>query len=148
MAELEIVARVQRNFGFLFRRFGYRVIAATAFKNDGNWLVVLESASCGRLLVMQDRGEIIVALGPLGPSTNATAVPWFDLPVVVEYLSQGEDRPESPPGDSDEQLASLAGTLDPYMEHICGLFTTTAFDGAKPDLDRIGSRREAEFWGR
>jgi hypothetical protein len=141
----DIIGRINAEFTYLFDVYDYRVIAHRLFANQSNWIVVLQSPSCGRLLLMQDRGEIIVALGPNGDSTHATAVPWFDLGVVVEYLSAGADQVDSVSGHPDHQLAQLAGTLLPYMEQVLDLFGKGHFELVRGQLDRIGSRREREL---
>jgi hypothetical protein len=146
MAEPAIVERVKTEFGYLFDYYDYRVIAHKVFDNSGNWIVVLQSPSAGRFLAMQDRDEIILAFGPDGPSTKATGVPWFDLAVVVEYLSQGKDMVDPVSGHPQHQLAQLAGILLPYMDQVRVLFGgSRAFERARPDLDRIGTRREQEL---
>jgi hypothetical protein len=145
MAENDIIDSVRRGFRFLFDDYGYRTIAAKRFENSGNWLVVLQSPACGRLLVLHDRGEIIVALGPLGPNTSATDVPWFDLGVVVEHLSAGKQKVFGSRGDPDEQMAWSADKLRPYMDSVCGLFEEPAFGEARPSMDSIGARREREL---
>ena len=144
MQETEVIRRVETRFAFLVNKYKYHAIACSLFANFDNWIVVLESVQGGRMLVMQDRGEIIVALGPHGPSSSATAVPWFDLGVVLEYLSHGKLMLGEIPGDPDQQMSWLAVEIHPYMDQICDLFgSANAFAEARADLDRIGARREA-----
>jgi hypothetical protein len=142
MNETEAIQKVQSHFGYLFDRFAYRVIACRLFANNENWIVVLESPSCGRFLVMQDRGEIIVALGPHGSPDSATNTRWFDLSVVVEYLSEGVHMVEDRPGDPERQMVHLAEVLYPYMEQVGPLFVGENFSAAAEEMDRIGRRRE------
>ena len=145
MLEAEIIEQVASPFGFLFEQYGYRAIACRLFANDGNWIVVLESPSCGRLLVLRDRGEIIVALSPHGSPEIATDGRWFDIAVVVEYLSRGQHMLEAQLDGQERELARLAGILQPYMEQVRELFALPDLGGAQDELDRIGQRREEEL---
>ncbi len=143
--DTDIIERVRPPFRYLFDRYQYKVIGAKRYANSGNWIVVLESPSCGRFLVFDDGGEIIVALGPAGSPDSATDTRWFDLAVIVEHLSAGKHMLESQPGDAEQQMTSLAGVLRPYMDQICPLFAPPNFAGAAVELDRIGKRREEEI---
>lgn len=143
MIHREIVEKVQNGFSYLFNEYGYQVAAYSLFDNSGNWLVILQSVCCGRMLVLQDRGEVIVALGPQAETTEG---PWFDLAVVLEYLSQGQQMLERSLGDPDRQISRLAGELRPYMRQVSTLFVGPAFESARADLDFIGERREEEIW--
>jgi hypothetical protein len=136
---------VRESFGFLFDEFEYEILNTTEFGSYGNWLVVLAAPASGRMLVLQDRGEIIVASAPPALGASATDGPWFDLAVVLEYLSSGEQRLSSMSGDPDTQLASWAAALLPHMAEISRLFGTELFETAQVDLDRIGDRRENEL---
>ena len=73
---------VRESFGFLFDEFEYEILNTTEFGSYGNWLVVLAAPASGRMLVLQDRGEIIVASAPPALGASATDGPWFDLGVV------------------------------------------------------------------
>lgn len=143
----DIIAQVAAPFHFLFDQYGYRTIAYRLFANDGNWIVVLESPSCGRLLVLRDRGEIILALGPHGSPVSATDGRWFDIAVVVEYLSRGRHMLEAQVDGQEIELARLAGILQPYMEQVRELFAAPDLGDAQEELDRIGQRREEELAG-
>jgi hypothetical protein len=143
MKEADAIQKVQSHFGYLFDRFAYRMIACRLFANTENWIVVLESPSCGRFLAMQDRGEVIVALGPHGSPDSATDTRWYDLSVVVEYLSEGVHMVEDRTGDPERQMAHLAAALYPYMEQLGPLFMGAEFTAAAEEMDRIGRRREA-----
>jgi hypothetical protein len=145
MQQSEVIAKIKPPFRYLFDRYQYRVIGCRLFANSSNWIVVLESPSCGRFLVFQDRGEIIVALGPHGSPESATDGRWFDLAVIVEHLSQGQHMLEPIAGDPDQQMERLADILRPYMPQICPLWTDVVFGAAESELDRIGTRREAEI---
>ncbi len=144
MTPSDIVEHVRAPFRFLFDDYGYAVIASRLYDNSDNWVVVLESTCCGRFLVLHDRGEIIVALGPVQTQTW-TDGPWFDLSVIAEYLSQGQDMLASTRGDLSRQLDTWAAALEPYMEQIRQLFSPATFGDAQADLDRIGERREEEL---
>ncbi len=141
----DIIEQVTAPFHFLLDEYGYRTIACRLFANDGNWIVVLESASCGRLLVLRDRGEIIVALGPHGSPVSATDGRLFDIAVVVEYLSRGRHMLEAQVDGQEIELARLAGILQPYMEQVRELFAAPDLGDAELELDRIGTRREEEL---
>jgi hypothetical protein len=145
MKEKDVIEKVRPPFRYLFDRYQYQVIGCRLFANTQNWIVVLESPSCGRFMAFQDRGEIIIALGPHGSGESATGTRWFDLAVIVEHLSHGEHMLASSGGAPEQQLAELADVLRPYMDQICPLFSTSGFEGAEDELDRIGTRREAEF---
>ncbi len=142
MAGIETVTGQCR---FLFEKYHYRVVGSTEFANSDNWLVVLASPASGRLLVLEDRGEVIVALAPPSTAPTATAGPWFDLAVVLEYLQCGDDRRARMPGDVNAQLAGWAAALKPCMPQVQELFGTAAFEDAHAELDRIGTRREDEL---
>ena len=147
MIESDVIRQVEDTFPFLAKEYGYRVIACRLFANDANWIVVLESKTCGRFLAMQDRGEIIIALGPDVIADSATAGRWFDLAVLVEYLSQGEHMLKAHLDDPTLQLDRMADVLQPYMGQICYLFGRTDFISAEEDLNRIAKRREMELNG-
>jgi hypothetical protein len=136
---------VREAFGFLFDEYEYEILNTTEFASYGNWLVVLAAPASGRMLVLQDRDEIIVASAPPTTGTSATDGPWFDLGVVLEYLSSGEQRLSRMPGDPGAQLAGWAAALRPRMTEISQLFGTDLFETARMDLDRIGDRRENEL---
>lgn len=144
MTQPDIVEQLRTPFRFLFDDYEYAVIASKRYANSENWVVVLESVCCGRFLVLHDSGEIIVALGPA--QTQAwTDGPWFDLSVIAEYLSQGQDLLATTRGDLGRQLAQWAAALQPYMDEIRQLFSPAVFADAQADLDRIGERREEEL---
>jgi hypothetical protein len=145
MREKDVIEKIRPPFGYLFDRYQYQVIGCRLFANTQNWIVVLESPSCGRFMAFEDRGEIIIALGPHGSSESATDSRWFDLAVIVEHLSQGKHMLGSSAGEPEQQLAELADVLRPYMDQICPLFSSSVFEGAEDELDRIGTRREAEI---
>lgn len=145
MREKDVIEKIRPPFRYLFDRYQYQVIGCRLFANTQNWIVVLESPSCGRFMAFQDRGEIIIALGPHGSRESATDSRWFDLAVIVEHLSQGKHMLGSSAGEPEQQLAELAYMLQPYMAQICPLFSSLGFEGAEDELDRIGSRREAEI---
>jgi hypothetical protein len=145
MREKDIVEKIRPPFRYLFDRYQYQVIGCRLFANTQNWIVVLESPSCGRFMAFHDRGEIIIALGPHGSRESATDSRWFDLAVIVEHLSQGKHMLRRSVGEPEQQLALLADVLQPYMDQICPLLSSVGFEGAQPELDRIGSRREAEI---
>lgn len=144
MTQSDLVEQLKTPFRFLFDNYGYAEIASKLYDNSENWVVVLESATCGRFLVLHDRGEIIVALGP-AQTQLWTDGPWFDLGVIAEYLSQGQDMLAATRGDLRGQLDTWAAALEPYMEEIRQLFSPAVFEDAQRDLDRIGERREEEL---
>ena len=123
MREKDVIEKVRPAFRYLFDRYQYQVIGCRLFANTQNWIVVLESPSCGRFMAFQDRGEIIIALGPHGSHESATDSRWFDLAVIVEHLSQGKHMLGSSAGEPEQQLAELADVLQPYMDQICPLFS-------------------------
>ncbi len=138
---------VYDNFRYLFERYQFATIGLREYDNSGNWTVVLESPSCGRILVMRDNDDVFVALGPQGAPLKATENEWFDLAVVVEHLSGGVHLMPELTEETDEQLLILSASLLPYMDRACGLFATPMYEEARPALNAIGARREAELRG-
>ena len=145
MLKAGITEKIENKFTYLFDDYEYRFIAGSSFESFGNWMAVLWSPSYGRLLFFQDRGEIVVALGPHSTPPGGMSGTWYDMAVVAEYLSEGEDMLTGLLGEPDRQLDWFAGVLRPYMARIGELFGGPAFEAAREDLDRIGARREAEL---
>jgi len=145
MASRRIADDIRKYFPFLFNVHGFTVTSETHFESFGNWVVVLESKEC-RLRFFQDRGEVTIAVGPLWPPSGWQSGPWFDLSVVIRYITQGKDQWEYEGDSTDEQLKRLAAKLRPYCSQICRLFQKEVFQEKQQELQEVQAQLEEEFW--
>lgn len=143
-----ILNKIKTIFHYLFDDYGFAVIAETYFESFGNWAVVLQSGDCCRIRIFQDRGEIFIALGPLWSPPSWNAGPWFDLTVIVAFLTQGKDILEYELGKPDWQLERLADRLRPYMEQICELFRENVFEQKREALELLQEQMNEQIWAR
>jgi hypothetical protein len=142
----EIADEIRRRFQYLFDEHSFVLGSERHFESFGNWAVVLQSDTCGRIRIMQDRGEVFLALGPQWSPLSWDAGPWYSLDVVVQYLSGGLDRFESTLGRTDEQLGRLAERLRPYIDAACKLFQGDTFEASTGELDALRQKIEDETW--
>lgn len=140
--------RIRNWFWWLFDDYGFTLVLEQLFESFGNWVVVLQSDVCGRIRIMQDRGEISLACGPQWSPVSWNAGPWYDLDVVIRHLSEGNDWFDSAPGDSEQQIAAIAGVLRQNMEATCKLFQEDMFWRKKSELDALQQIIQDEIWER
>lgn len=146
MVHLNVIKRdIHRCFRYLFDAYGFTVTEEIQFESFGNWVVVLESTDC-RIRLFQDRGELSLAVGPKWFPPGWQSGPWFDLPVVIEYLTGGKSRWEYRGGTTREQLEYLGDTLRVHWEEIRRLFQGPNFQQKQHELRMVAQQRENRFW--
>jgi hypothetical protein len=144
--QTEIANEIRRAFRYLFEEHGFSFESERHFDSFANWAVVLQSPKCGRIRIMQDRGEVFLALGPQWPSLTWDAGPWYGLEVVVKYLSGGRDRFESGLGPVSDQLGRLADRFRPYVDASCNLFQEDTYEVKRSELEEVRQHVEDEVW--
>lgn len=145
MTHPTIVEQIKKYFRYLFDESGFTVVSETYFDSFGNWVVVLASDDC-RLRFFQDRGEVSIAVSPLWSPPGWQAGPWFDLPIVTAYLTQGQYTWEYAPGSTEQQLERLAGILRPYCDQICAMFRKEVFPEKEEELRGLETQRSKRLW--
>lgn len=140
-----VMEQIKKYFGYLFDDYGFDVISETCFESFGNWVVVLRSNDC-RLRIVQDRGEVSIAAGPLWSPLGWQAGPWFDLRVITAFLTQGKVMPEYIPGKTDQQLERLSNLLRSYCDQICELFQERVFQQKRAELELYRDQLDEQFW--
>ncbi|MGC8788278.1 MAG: hypothetical protein ACP5Q1_12710 [Anaerolineae bacterium] len=146
--ESEIFDEIRQLFHYLFDEYGFALAIEQRFESFGNWVVVLRSDKCGRIRIMQDRGEVFLALGPQWSPVSWDVGPWYSLDVVVRYLSDGHDRFESTLGQTEQQIERLAEQLRRYVSPACELFQKDMFEEKRGELDALRQKVEDEVWER
>jgi hypothetical protein len=144
--ESEIANEIRRRFDYLFSEHGFAFGIERHFDSYGNWAVVLQSGECGRIRIMQDRGEVLLALGPQWSPLDWDSGPWYGLDVVARYLSGGRDGFAPTLGQTDEQLERLAERLRPYIDQACSLLQEDSFEAKQGELDFLRQSIEDEVW--
>lgn len=139
---------IRHRFGWLFDEYGFTWVTEQYFESFGNWAVVLQSDQCGRIRIMQDRGEVFLACGPQWSPVSWDAGPWYNLDTVVRYLSNGEEHFNPALGETEQQLENLAETLQRNMKAVCRLFRKDVFGEKQLELDDIQQMIEDEIWKR
>ncbi len=131
----EITNLVRKHFGFLFER-GVRVIFSDYHANS-NFAIVLETTDL-RIRFFRERGTIYVHAGPSWATADWSGEPWYDLIVVIAFITQKQvliseywkDR-----FNDDKELERLAEVLLFYYDQIVELFRTDTFLKQKGALD-------------
>jgi hypothetical protein len=144
----KISDKIRHWFNWLFDEYGFALATERQFDSFGNWVVVLQSDKCGRIRIIQDRGEVFLALGPQWSPVSWDAGPWYSLDVVVRYLSDGDDRFDPALGEIEQQMERLAEKLQCNISAACGLFRSDAFWEKKDELDALQQMIEDEVWKR
>lgn len=145
MVRLNVREDILRCFRFLFDIYGFAVTEEVQFESFANWVAVLESPDC-RIRLFQDRGQLTLAVGPKWFPPGWESGPWFDLAVVIEYLTAGENRWEYRGGTTREQMEYLGDTLRVYWEEIHKLFQSANFQHKQQELRRVEQQLENRFW--
>lgn len=140
-----IVETIRRYFGFLFAKREFTVITECYFDSFDNWVVVLESKDC-RIRFFQDRGEVTIAFGPVWSPPNWQSGPWYDLRVMIRYITQGNEQWEYQGGSTEEQFEHLAKKLRRFWQQICQLFRDDIFPQEQQVLQKIQEEMDDEFW--
>ena len=87
-----VIEQIETHFFYLFDEYGFRVFSSTIWHESfGNWVVVLLSDGF-RITLFHDRGDVTLLVGPLWSPPGWQAGPWYDLPLVVEFLTLGSSR--------------------------------------------------------
>jgi hypothetical protein len=147
MTPSETVDQIREFFGYLFDDFGFRVISETHFESFSNWVVVLQSEVC-RIRIFRDRGEVSIAVGPLWLPPGWQAGPWFDLTVLISFLTNGKYTLEHAVGDTSQQLKRLADVFHLYYDQVCELFQEQVFQQKKGELELFREQMNEQIWNR
>jgi hypothetical protein len=121
-------------------RLGFEVEKSQTFDIFDNARVVLRGPSV-RMLVVRERGQILVAFGP--PSEPAT---WFDSDTVVEYLGLSVDHSFSLTNASDalRGAGAFAGACNAELSRM---FDDQHLEGTKRELKALKERRAERLFG-
>lgn len=132
---------IRKYFHYLFDEYGFTMIDVRHFNSYSDWVAVLASNKC-RLRFIEDRGTVMLAVGPLWDPLGWEAGPWFELPIVTAYLNQGIFTWEYDQlGPTEPQLRSLADLLRPYIDQICTMFSPDNFPKHEDNLRRLYDER-------
>lgn len=137
---------IEKYFQYLFTEYGFSISEMKYFEDFSNWLVVLTAAEC-RLLFMEDRGSVLLSVGPPWNPSNWEAGRWFGLGIVIAYLNDGVfpwyywDQM----GPAEPQMEKLSGILRPYMTQICTLFSPKAYAEHETELNQLVKKRDDYF---
>lgn len=145
MTRSVVMDQIKELFHYLFEDYGFTVFSETYFESFGNWVIVLLSNGC-RIRFFEDRGEVSIAVGPLWSPADWQAGPWFDLPIVIAYLTNEKDTWEYKSGSTAEQLERLAGLLRPSCDQICELFEEDVFQQRRRELESLEKQRYNQLW--
>jgi hypothetical protein len=147
MTHPKVVDQIRKYFDYLFDANGFEVISETYFQSFGNWVVVLQSDDC-RIRFLQDRGEVSIAVGPVWSPPSWNAGPWFDLSIVIAFLTPKKEILERRLGNTDQQIEYLADTFRTYCDQICELFREDTFRQERDKLELLRDQSEEQYWGR
>lgn len=147
MCERDIENIIQKFFNYLFTKFKFHIVNIRKYKHFGNWVVLLYSPDF-RIRIYCDRGEITLAIGPDWLPQNWEAGPWFDLAVVLEFLTQQQYdlRMTIKEATENEQIMILSEYLENHIDQIRTIFSKKNFDKHKKRLNKIHEKKEALFW--
>ena len=139
---------IRRCFPYLFNLYNFKVISETHFESFGNWVVILGSDDyCIRLL--QDRGYTDMALGPSRPQPNWDTGPWFNLDLVLSFVSGGSEnlsKLQQPFNNLTQQLAELSRAYQPYSEAIKDIFKQDSYSGNEERLRAAQKQWQDQVW--
>jgi len=147
MGHIEAIYVIRRKFAYLFQEYKFDIIFERYFDSFGNWVIVLVSRDC-RVRFFQDRGEITISIGPLWSPPGWEAGPWFDLFLVLEYLTKRTSVWGYQPGSMSQQLDYLSATLRPYCSQLYELFNPDSFSATEAELRLLKEKRDKEFWNK
>lgn len=145
MNHIEATYVIQQKFTYLFQECKFSIDFEKSFDSFGNWVVVLVSEDC-RLRFFQDRGEITVSIGPLWNPPSWEAGPWFDLFLVLEYLTKRTDERRYQFDSMYQQLEYLSSVLHPHCSQACELFKPDVFSIKESELRLLEKKRNKAFW--
>lgn len=137
---------VKRYFPYLFDEYGFAMIDERYFDHFSNWVVVLVSGTrkC-RMRVMEDRGTVMIAVGPIWDPPGWESGPWTDITTLLEYLHQGVfDITYNQMGPAEPQLTRLSVILHLYMDQICAICNSAVFSEHADKLQQLWEKQ----WGR
>ena len=112
-------------------------------------MIVLQSDDC-RLRFFKDRGEVFIAASPHWSPPSWQAGPWYDLAVIVAFLTQGKEKLELEPklGEVEQQLIQLTTVLRLHCDEIVELFRSNTFQQKQSDLELFKDQLNDQFWDR
>lgn len=143
-----VTETIRKSFAFLFDKYHFKIASETYFDSFGNWIVVLASDDyCVRL--SQDRGYIDVAIGPLCQQSSWETGPWFNLDMVLLFVSEGKDSLDGIKvefGNLSQQLKELAKAYQPYSQSICETFRAGAFQSNQEKLRLFEKHWTERLW--
>jgi hypothetical protein len=147
MAHPAVKERIEEFFGYLFKDYNFTVFSETYFESFSNWVIVLLSDSC-RIRFLEDRGEVSIAIGPPWSPASWQAGPWFDLLIVIAYLTNGEDIRTYESGNTTQQLEGLGSLFRQYCNQICELFREDVFQKKQGGLREVEEKWQNQLWAR
>jgi hypothetical protein len=147
MSENDIDNSIQREFNYLFTKFDFHVVYIRRFKHFGNWVVLLYSPDF-RIRIYCDRGEVTLAIGPDWLPQNWEAGPWFDLAIVLEFITQQQYdlRMTIKEATENEQIMILSEYLENHIDQIKVIFSEQIFKKQQKRLNQLHEKKEALFW--
>lgn len=143
MTHPRVMDQIRKYFDYLFDANGFEVISESYFQSFGNWVVVLQSDDC-RIRFLQDREEVSIAVGPVWSPPGWNAGPWFDLSIVIAFLTREKEILERRLGNTDQQIEYLADTFRSYLDQICELFREDTFRQQRDKLELLRDQSEEQ----
>ncbi len=144
----DIAEQIVNNFDYLIHDHGFAVASERHFESFGNWIIILQSDNCGRIRISQDRGEVFLDLGPQRFQSGLETGPWFNLDLVVRYLTASREGFETSLETQELQMQKLASALHKYIDQACLLFQSNEFDRHQAELETLRGTLERAVWNK
>jgi len=134
---------IEKYFHYLFTEYAFSFSEIKYFQDFSNWLAVLTATEC-RLLFIEDRGSILLSVGPPWNPSNWEAGHWFGIEIVIAYLNNGifPWYYWNQMGPAEPQLEKLSEIIRPYMAQICALFSPKVYTETEPKLYQLAKKRD------
>ena len=141
MTAPDYLTPIKQYFHFLFEEHDFAVTTTDYdAEHFGNWIVTL-SSPCFRIMLIQDRGSVLLNIGSHASSAEPASKGWFGFSYVLEYMTDGKKIWEPSSGSLEPQLKELSQLLRPYVGRICNIFEAEHFPVHKKRLDQIIEHR-------
>ncbi len=146
--------QVKQHLQFLIDDYQFSILEERYYPEAfGDCLVLMQSRDC-RIRVVLDRSQVFIDVGPLAISALDSSSSWFDLMVIVAFVTQGSsqepliyeypDDALAPDAKTDWQLSRLSRILQSNWESILNLFSQDVFERKQQELVDFERKRAEE----
>lgn len=146
MDDQKLSELVQQKLRDLMIDHDFKLIHAEALGSFGNWVVVLRHKENCKLRIEIDRGELLIAFGPVISSLDREAGPWYDIKVVLRELGQELNDFPVHVMSAEMQWAAFLRMIQPLIPSICDMFAIGNYEKRKKNLEMIGNQIETDTW--